>query len=258
VNLESRASMAIFTVAILILSLAIVAMVGPLLKSISFPALGSGVAQSGPGLGQLVVTVDLSSPTGEAGLAGVSFVIGSAIGRVASQYVTNDTGSFVAFLPPGNYSISSSDSRFYAGAQFSIAAGNVTTFFVLVTQTQMVPAFYDAIDADSSGFLDESEALYASFPSTDSPLNSSYAVTLVYSNPLANPGFSSLNTTVTSALNTTVSSVRSVSASVIGSEVRGDFLYAEFSPSATVPLAGFELLWVSSYSVFDMVSFGGG
>jgi hypothetical protein len=91
-----------------------------------------------------------------------------------------------------------------------------------------------------------------SFSGAEAPLNASNGVTLNYVNEVpTTAGSSAFANLVTFQL------TQAVDAGVLSSEVRGGSLYAAFSPAAAVPLQGFVLLWVSSYSVFDSVTYNG-
>jgi hypothetical protein len=255
VKTERRSSIMIALATILVLSLAIVALLSPLLKTLSLPSVALGGGSSFPKSGELVANVTLLSSGGGGTLGGVIFLINSTAGSFSSSYSTNASGMFTALLPSGHYFIRSSDKRFLAQASFSIWPGRVTLFFVRVNETDIYPTFYDAVDSDSSGFLDSTETLFATFPSTDSPFNASSGVILDYINGpfiiVFSDGFSVQE--VTFGLG-----VETANATVVSSEVRGGSLYAAFRPLSAVPLQGFSLLWVSSYSVFDNVTYNGG
>jgi hypothetical protein len=252
VEVERRSSAALAAAGILILSVAIVAMVTPLLKTLSFPSLALGGSPPVIETGELVVSAELMSPQDELALSGATFVISSATGAVFPDYVTNGSGIFVAPLLPGEYSITTSDPRFFAQASLHISSGNITEYYLRVTQTDSYPSFYDAVDSDSSGFLDSTESLFVTIPSGDISLSVSSNVTITYLNAF----FFSL---VSESSSSPVAPIVTVSAlaTVVSSDVRDGSLYLVLGPSSTIPLRGIILISVSTYSVFDRVSYPG-
>lgn len=252
VEVERRSSAALAAAGILILSVAIVAMVTPLLKTLSFPSLALGGSPPVIETGELVVSAVLMSPQGEFGLSGATFVISSATGPVFPDYVTNSSGIFVAILPPGEYSITTSDPLFSAQASFAISSGNVTEYYLRVTQTDSYPSFYDAVDSDSSGFLDSTESLFVTIPSGAISLNVSSGVTITYLNAFffsTVSGYSSIPITPIVTV--------SAPATVVSSDVRDGSLYLVLRPSSAIQLRGIILISVSTYTVFDHISYPG-
>jgi hypothetical protein len=239
-------------IGILVLSVTIVVLVYPLSAPFVMPALAGGGGPGGTREGTLLVKAVLNSTFSVSGLSGLSFQVSSASPLRSYVFLTNLSGMIEARIPVGLYAIATSDPRFFASASISIAEGNVSVFSIVVTESDSPVTMFDALDRDSSGFLDPTESLFVMLDSSGVPAGLSGAVSLVYTHDVT-----VTVSTAGSSSSYLLPTTQAVVANVEGEAFSSGSLVLMLSPVSDLPLLGAASMTVVSYSLSYEVSYHG-